>query len=151
MNFYFYSSVKFVHVLFASVWFGASILSSRDVRQTIEAGRPHLDLLVRRITATERVGISSGVATLLSGLGLVFLAGGFEFVSSGVSIGLAITIVTFIVGALLASPTWRRILKIIKLNGDLGQAKMLASRFAIYMYIEHFFRTVTLALMVIKF
>ena len=151
MNFYLYSSVKFIHILFASVWFGASILTSSDVRQTIEAGKPHLEMLVRRISEAEKVGIVSGVATLLSGLAIVFLAGGFEFVSSGVSIGLGTTVMTFIVGVFLASPTWRRILSIIKRDGDLGQAKMLTSRFTAYMYIEHFLRTVTLAFMVIKF
>ena len=67
--------------MFASVWFGASFLISKDIRKTLEAGQPHLKLLVERVKSTERLGIPSGLLTILTGIGLIFMSGGFKAVS----------------------------------------------------------------------
>lgn len=151
MDFYFFSTIKFVHILSASVWFGASLLISMDIRQTLKTGVPHTKLLVSRVSSLEKIAIPSGLFTVISGIALIFVSGGFGSVSPRIHLSLVLSIILFLIGGFFASPEWRKISKIIESDGDLTLAFKHSKRFSMYLGIEHFLRFVILILMVYKF
>jgi hypothetical protein len=145
-----YTLLKFFHIMFSSIWFGASFLVSKDIRKTIEAGQPHLELLIGRVQSTERLGIPTGLLTLITGLGLIFMSGGFKSVPLQINLSLLLTIILFFLGGLIISPTWKKIVVIIKQNGDLSEAKKLSKNFTVLMGFEHLLRMIILILMVVR-
>lgn len=65
------------------------------------------DLFIGRIRRAERFGQVSGVLTLLSGLGLMYVTTGFAEAPLRIYLGLAAVIAMFIVGAAVARPAWK--------------------------------------------
>ena len=146
-----YFVVKLFHIGLASVYFGSNWLVSRDIRRSLQLGKPLLEYLVERVDHLERIVIPTGLLTFVTGLGLIFLAGGFAAVPWRIHVSLVLMFLLFIVGSLLASPTWRKISLIITNDGDLNSAGNLGKKFSDYLAIEHVLRIVILILMVIHF
>jgi len=95
------------------------------------------------VTASVYVAISSPseVAAAL---------GGFKAVPSRIHIGMGLSLLTLLWGALVVDPAWRKIARTIQARGDLGQAAVLSRRFAVRMGIEHLFRLSVIVLMAWK-
>lgn len=98
--------IKILHVTFAAAWFGHKILIPRDLRHSIH-NRHENQGLTSRIARAERLGIFSGLGTLATGLGLVYLTTGFAATPLRIWLGLAAVLAMIAVGALVASPAWR--------------------------------------------
>jgi hypothetical protein len=141
-------ALKLVHIACASVWFGASWLAGADVRSTLALGRPHADVLPKRIASLEHLAIPCGVLTLLTGLGLVACSYGLRAMPVRLWVVLGLTLATMAVGALLVSPTWRRIAAVIEGGGELGRARGFAVRFERSLWLEHLLRVSALAFVV---
>jgi hypothetical protein len=141
-------TLKLVHVACASIWFGASWLAGADVRRTLEMGRPHADLLPERIRRLERLAIASGVLTLLTGVALAAWVYGLRNIPARLYVILGLTLATMAVGALLVSPSWRRVAAVIEKGQDLEAARSPATWFARSLWLEHMLRFVALALVV---
>ena len=65
--------------------------------------------LVSRMARAERLGITSGLATVLSGLGLIVLTTGFNEAPLKIYFGLAAALAMIVVGATMARPAWQRV------------------------------------------
>ena len=142
--------LKVAHVAFASVWFGSRWVADVDVRRTIELGRPHVDVLPQRIRRLEWVAIPCGAMTLVTGLALAAWVYGLWTMPPWLRVVLGMTLGTMAVGALLVTPTWRRIAAMIRNAEDLGKARVAAVWFARYVWLEHSLLLATLAIVVTK-
>jgi len=141
-------ALKLIHVACASVWFGASWLAGADVRRTLALGRPHADALPERISRLERLAIPCGVLTLLTGLGLAECIYGLGALPTRLYGVLGFTLAAMAVGALLVSPSWRRVAAVIEKGQDLQTAFGPAIRFGSSLWLEHGLRLAALALVV---
>lgn len=141
-------ALKLIHVACASIWFGSSWLAGADVRRTLALGRPHADALPERIRQLERLAIPCGVLTLLSGIGLAGWIYGPCALPARLYVVLGLTLATMAVGALLVSPSWRRVASVIEKRQDLEMALDPAARFARSLWLEHGLRLAALAFVV---
>lgn len=147
-----YLILKTTHILCTAIWFGAGLPLARDVRRTIERGRPHTDLLIDRVTRQGRTAAIFGILTLVSGLSLIFNMGGFGNVRKVIHAGFGLTLLSFAVGLALSMPTWRRIATLLRReDGAMDETRRLAKRFAMFTGIEHLLWVVVLVLMVFRF
>jgi uncharacterized membrane protein len=146
-----YFAVKLVHILATAVWFGGGLFLPGDIRRTLALGRPHADALVPRIKRVVPFLIGGGNLTLLSGLALVFIAGGFAAVPPRILVGLGLTVLLLGLGASVVAPTWNRIAHLVESGGDLAEAGRIARRFSVLNHVEHALWLAVLALMVLRF
>jgi uncharacterized membrane protein len=142
--------LRLLHILFAAVWFGGGLFLPGDIRRTIALGPPHAEQLVARIDRVVPFLIGAALLTLLTGGAMVLWVGGFSAIPRRIQVGLLLTVVIFLIGAVVASPQWKRIAAIVRAGGDLAEAKGLARRFSLANGIEHLLWLVVLALMVLK-
>lgn len=101
-------AVKILHIAFAAAWFGHKILIPRDVRQSVH-DKSAGPALIQRMSRAERLGIGSGLMTILTGIGLILLGPGFADTPLQIYFGLAAALGMFVVGATVARPAWREI------------------------------------------
>jgi hypothetical protein len=116
-------ALKIFHVLVAAAWFGHKLLIPRDIRDSIHHLEQGIDLFVARIKRAERLGQVSGLLTVASGLGLIYLVWGFADVPVRIYIGLGAAVLMFISGATVARPAWNR----IRSGLDAGDPTMAAA------------------------
>ena len=141
-------ALKVIHVACASVWFGSSWLAATDIRRTVDLGRPHTDILPERIGRLERVAITSGVTTFLTGLAVAAWTYGLMRLPTRLYWVIGLTVATMMVGGFFASPAWGRVRTVIEQGGDLDAARVDARRFERFMWVEHALRLATLAFVV---
>lgn len=142
--------LKLFHVACASIWFGASWLAGADVRQTLLLGRPYVDALPARIRQLERLAISCGTLTLLTGVSLAAWLYGIHEMPPRLYVVLGLTLATMVVGGLLVSPSWRRVAAVIETGQDLEATRRHAARFARSLWVEHLLRLTALAFVVAR-
>ena len=109
-----------LHVTFAAAWFGHKLLIPRDLRQSIHSRHEHMGL-IQRVVRAERLGVISGLGTLVTGMALIILTSGFAQTPLRIWLGLAAVIAMFMVGALLVTPAWRDVRSGLEAN-DLPHA-----------------------------
>ncbi len=113
-------ATRILHIVFAAAWFGHKVLIPRDVRQSVHDMSDGSGL-IRRMQRAQLLGIGSGLGTLLTGIGLIFLTTGFADTPFTIYFGLVAVIAMFILGAVVARPAWNRIKAGIE-AGDAPQA-----------------------------
>jgi hypothetical protein len=128
--------LKLIHLACASTWFGASWLAAGDVRRTLALGRPYADALPERIFRLERLAITCGVTTLLTGLGLAGWIYGPWALPVRIYAVTGLTLASMFVGALLVSPAWRRVAVVIERGQDLELACRSAVQFGRSLWLE---------------
>ncbi len=102
-----YRTVLVLHVLAMAIWFGHKILVPWDLMSSLDAGGERTTGLIERVSRAQKLGIASGLVTLISGLTLVMLAGGFSVAHVRIHISLGLVIAMFVVGATLARSGWQ--------------------------------------------
>jgi hypothetical protein len=115
-------ALKILHVLAAAIWFGHKVLVPGDVRKSIRdlSGSA---MFVDRMKQAQRLGIASGLVTVVSGLALTQLVWGITGAPIRIYLGLAAALAIFIVGATASRRAWRR----IRSGIDAGDAPAAAS------------------------
>ncbi len=83
---------RFLHVLSISVWIGAALWVFRDVRGTIALATPAPDALSARIWPALGLDLFAGIATVLTGIGLL-LVEGVARPRAGITIGFVLALV----------------------------------------------------------
>tara|TARA_Y100001934_G_scaffold268201_1_gene349874 strand:+ start:445 stop:900 length:456 start_codon:yes stop_codon:yes gene_type:complete len=141
--------LKFFHIMAASVWFGAVLLTPSDVRRTLDMGRPHVDGLAERLEKSVSISLRAGVLAVLTGFGLIFASGGMAAMHFRIHIGMTLGILMLGIGFLMIMPIVIGICDNIRQGGDLSEAKSLAPRLGMFSGINHLLWFITLALMVI--
>jgi hypothetical protein len=101
-----------LHVAVAAAWFGHKLLIPADLRSSVAAGPETARRLVPRLERSERFGIATGLGTLATGLGLVFLRGP-AFVRTPIWVGLGLVLAATAMGAIVARPASNRLRRAI--------------------------------------
>lgn len=90
--------VKIFHIAFAATWFGVALMAPGDVRRTAALGAPHLGLLHARLLRTGAIARATSILTLLTGVALILLSGGFARVEKRFHIALGLALVAAGIG-----------------------------------------------------
>jgi hypothetical protein len=144
-----YLGLRFVHILLMAAWFAPHLFMAGDARRTIEGGGD-LGLLRGRLALAGRVGGASGTLTLLTGVALIFLVGGFGAVSPAIHVGLLLGLAMWFVGLLGTGGTARKIDAAIAAGATKEALLPLARRLSMFTGIFHLLWVVTLLLMVFR-
>ena len=139
--------LKIFHIAFAAPWFGGTLSTVGDIRRTIALGAPHLGPLHARLRRIGLIARISGLATLLSGVGLIFYFGGFAKVATRFHIALGLTILSAVVGVVIAKTTDSLIAQ--GESADQATLQPLAKRIAMFSGIFQLLWFVNLCIMVI--
>lgn len=134
-----------VHITAAAAWFGHKLTIPRDIRVGLGSGQEMAKAMVARLAITARLGIGSALLTVLSGIGLLAMAGWSATALLGVGIMAAIGAIA--VGAILARPAWSG-LKAAVDDGDLDLAGAFGRRFSRLLHLENALWLAALAAMV---
>ncbi|MGB7861454.1 MAG: hypothetical protein WBM90_13235 [Acidimicrobiia bacterium] len=135
-----------LHIGLAAAWFGHKLLIPSDLRRSL------VDLdgarrLIPRIDRAERLGQTTGVGTLLTGLVLLFLVG-VGTVSIAIYFGLAFVLGAIVIGAMVARPA-SQLLKASVAAGDLDRARDAARSISGVLAIESLLWTAALVAMLV--
>lgn len=120
-----YYLVRFLHIASMAAWIGAALWVPGDVRRTLARGAPHTDLLASRVEGALKLDLWAGIATILTGMGLVALVGGHPAPRIAVGMVLAIALLALVFFGIF--PAWRRIRGSLAAGGDAGAVKRLAA------------------------
>jgi len=137
-----------VHILSIAVWFGPKLLVPAEVRRAIGAGDGAMTSAVRGINLVQKVTIAASMVTLASGLGMIFLFGGFGAVPTRIHIGFAMTLAIFGVGAFGVDKAWKRIREAVTAGRPEADLETLARRLSHLMTVENILWLAVLVLMV---
>ncbi|MEO5725963.1 MAG: hypothetical protein ABI134_32650 [Byssovorax sp.] len=142
--------LRLLHIAAMILWLGAglSIPVALDIRRSLALGIAHGEGLVARLSTTSALVIPAGLTTFLTGLGLIFLRGGFSAVPRRIHVAMALTLAIFAIGALRGRPALLRLAAAVK-QGDQAAAEAAGRRFTFWVRCEDVLRLSTLALMVL--
>ncbi len=135
-----------LHVLGAATWFGPRLFWPRRLRgalETMDAAKAALASIGRELNVTA----GAAVLTIATGLGIVFLHGGFGAVSPRIHAGLGLTLMAFFGGLALELPALARIRAAVD-RSALGEASPHVKRVVMGAMLEHTCWLATLVLMV---
>jgi hypothetical protein len=99
-------TVEIAHIAFAAAWFGHKLLLPGDIRKAVHAGGPESEALLGRVKRSGRFGILTGLGTLLSGAGLMWLVG-IDTLDIGIWVGLGLVVAALLLGAMMRRPASR--------------------------------------------
>jgi hypothetical protein len=140
--------LRILHLVSMALWLGAALWAPGDARRSIAAGPPQTTGLARRIVPALRLSVWAGVATLLSGLALMFVSGAHRI---GVGIGFALTIVLLLLEMTIVLPAGKRIAAAADKGGDLREAATMTRRLAALSGVAHFIWLAALVSMVLPY
>jgi hypothetical protein len=138
--------LRFLHILSGSVLLGAALWVAGDVRRTLALGRPAVAALPSRVGPALSLDVWAGVATVLTGLLVLFYQGVHP--RPGIIIGLLATLLRIGIVAGGLRPSWRRIAARIGSGEDVPAAEPAARRMGMWSGIAHALWLVALASMV---
>ena len=130
-----------------AVWFGAAFSTPADVRTTLAAAA-NIPALFRRLRLTAKIMNGAGLATLITGLALMQLLGGFAAVPVRIHIGLVLTLLIFVVGRWMIRPTIMELSRAAREPNFETVAGQISRKFSRAVAIEHGLRIAVLGLMV---
>ncbi|MEX2278743.1 MAG: hypothetical protein WEA76_01500 [Acidimicrobiia bacterium] len=134
-----------IHIGAAAAWFGHKLTIPREIRSSLATGGGVAEAMVQRLSVTARLGISSAVVTVLSGIGLLWSAGWTASAVLGVGIMAAIGAIALGAGA--ARPAWAGLASAVE-EGDLALAGAFGRRFARFLHLENLLWLAALVAMV---
>jgi hypothetical protein len=113
-------TLEIVHIAIAAAWFGHKLLIPGDIRRSVHAGQSESEALLRRMKRAERLGIVTGLGTVLSGGALLWLVG-VDTVAIGIWVGLGLVLAAIFLGATLGRPASKRLREAVS-RGDRVEA-----------------------------
>ncbi len=107
-----YIPLLVLHISSAALLLGATTGMLRNLRRTAALGKEAFALAVEDAGGRAKVMMKAGPTTLLTGLGLIFLLGGFAVVPLNIHIALALMLLAQVVSVTVMRPAMGRLLKI---------------------------------------
>jgi hypothetical protein len=145
-------ALKIVHIAAASVWMGGGLNAPRDIRRTLPLGPPHVGELMPRLQAIAQLMNLSALLTLVSGIAIVLVIGGFARVPHRIHLGLGLTLLAFVAGRYLIRPVLGEIARAIGAAPVTPEkVAQIMVRFRLVTGVEHALRLAVLVLMVYPF
>jgi hypothetical protein len=143
-----YATLKLIHILSITIWFGPKLLVPTDIRRAIEEGGTAMQSAIRRINLIQKVTIAAALMTLASGLGMILPYGGFSTVPARIRLGFALTLALFGVGAFGVDKAWARIRTGVKEDMAKSVLETHQRRLYVLMMVENVVWCAVLLLMV---
>ncbi|MFZ0014097.1 MAG: hypothetical protein WAL25_08275 [Acidimicrobiia bacterium] len=100
--------MKIIHIALAAAWFGHKLLVPGDIKASIRSQTTEAQVLVARLRRAERLGIATGVGTLIAGVALAYAVDA-STVGYGVWVGATLVVAAIAVGAIFARPVSTRL------------------------------------------
>jgi hypothetical protein len=101
--------VRFLHVLSMASWLGASLWLAGDARRSLGAGPEAAHAFLRRAQASLRVDRWAGLATLLTGAGLIHLTRIWPALPASLVVGIALGVARAAITDAALFPAIRRL------------------------------------------
>lgn len=138
--------LRFLHILAASAWLGATLWVASDVRRTLAHGRPYPAGLPARVNPAVGLDVAAGLATVITGLLVLAYQGVHP--RPGIMIGFTLSIVR--VGVVLAGlrPAWRAVAARLAAGEEISPTDAPVRRMAMWSGMAHTLWLVALATMV---
>ena len=141
-----YAFLKLLHILSMAAWLGAAMWVPGDVKRSLARGGPHLGPLAERTGPAIRVDLWAGVATVATGLALMWRRGWLARGEMWVGAALGMVLLALVAAVLV--PTWSRMESRIRAD-DAAGAGTAAPRLAVATGVGHLLWLVALSLMVL--
>lgn len=145
-----YYALRFVHLIFMATWFGSTLFTSGDIKRTLAAGPAGVPALRERVARSSRIAGLSALLTIVTGIALIFVLGGFGSVPPPIHISLVLALAAMAIGAGGIGGAWKKIEKRIDEGADPTSLGDLAKRISMLSGIFHLLWLVTLVLMVFR-
>lgn len=139
-------TVRFLHVLSASLWVGAVLFWPGALRRALKAGPPHTGPAVSQARLGLGIDLGAGLGTLVTGLIYASPFGGGPL-RLGILVGLALALARLALLVALARPTLREIQDRLA-AGQTDAAFGVARRIPAYTGTAHLLWLIALVLMV---
>jgi putative copper export protein len=138
--------LRFLHILAAAVWLGATLWVAGDVRRTLAAGRGDAGALGARVSPALSLDLAAGILVLVTGL-LVLLVQRVH-PRTGIMVGFALTLIRLGVVAAGLRPAWRAIAKRLQAGETVPPTDAPVKKMAMFSGIAHTLWLIALATMV---
>jgi hypothetical protein len=149
---YFKVLVLIVHISAAAVLFGVPLGLTRMVRGALAKGSETFKLAAQEAAFKGKLAGMSSMVTLMSGLGLIFLAGGFAIVPKNFHAALALMLGAFAVSITVMRPNIARLVEAsLKEPIDESSARAAVAKLGMGTGILHALWIVILGLMFVRF
>jgi len=145
-----YLIVRLIHIVFMATWIGSLLFLSGDIRRTLAEPSAHLPLLRARMNRATRIAGASGLMTLVTGVALILLLGGFGAVPPAIHLGLLTSLAMLGVGGGLIGRNARTIEAGLEKGESPASLLPAAEKLALGARIFHSLWLATLALMVFR-
>ena len=139
--------LRLIHFVGMAIWFGGGFSLASDARRTAALGKPHTDALEARLDRVLKIGLVGAVATIGSGLAMIFARGGMKAVAPPIHIGLTLALLAFAVEAFAGRGAVRGIGAALANPDD---ARRALGKLGMVTGIGHALKLVTLILMVVR-
>lgn len=127
-------TLKILHIALAAAWFGHKLLVPGDIRASVRSIPSDAAEFLARLRRAERLGLVTGLGTLLAGGGLAYAVDA-STVGYGVWIGATLVVVAIVVGAVFARPISSRLREAV-VAGDRVKATVAGQRLSRILAIE---------------
>lgn len=143
--------VLVLHISAAALLFGGATGIVRNLKATLELGRDAFKLATLDAAKRGRLMGMSSIATLATGLSLIFMAGGFAVVPLNFHIALGIMLGAIGISAVIVRPSVTKLASLALAEKlDKGASLKLIQRLAMGTGILHLLWLVTLTLMFVR-
>lgn len=141
-----------VHVSFAAVLFGAPMGLVGNVRRALGAGDESLRIAAIDAARRAKMAGMSSILTLLTGIGLIFVAGGFAAVSKNFHAALGLMLVAVGLSVAIMRPNTAKLVAAAQAQpSDRGAAEAALKKLAMGSGVLHLLWVILLALMFYRF
>ncbi len=147
MSTWLYFTLKLAHILSITLWLGGPLIAALGLRSSITHHPADAQAHLRRLQALTPVLVAAALAAVLSGLGLIYAAGGFSAVRRSVLAGALLGLGTFPIGGAIIRPALAKLQQAVEARSP--EAPRLAGRFLTAHHVEQAVKVLALALMVL--
>jgi len=142
-------ALRLVHLMSAAVWFAASLTLAGDVRRSLNRGGAAAAGMVERARRVLSLSSAAGVATLATGVALIFVLGGFKVVPVRVHAGLGLALVALAIEATALGKALGAVAAAVA-RDDADGARAGARRIAALTGVLHLLRSAIFVVMVLR-
>src|SRR5581483_12336619 len=124
------------HILAASCWFAPRLFWPRRLRGALSSTNEGAKLVLATISRELNLTTGSAVLTIATGLGIIFLHGGFKAVPHRIHMGLTLSLVAFFAGLVFDVPALSKMRAAVE-RSAIGEAQPHLKRLVVGSMIEH--------------
>jgi hypothetical protein len=139
--------LRFLHILSASAWLGATLWVAGDVRRTLALGRAQAGALVARVRPALGLDVGSGAATILTGI-LLMVAQGGGHPRTGIMAGFILALARLVIVLAGLRPAWLAVAARVAAGEEVPPTAAPVKRMAMFSGIAHTLWVIALATMV---